>query len=56
MAESAPQQAPDPLIDNPEVIAIIMELYVVDEQVAKQMWGKFIGTVRKMKVIVQEQK
>ena len=57
MPETAPQQ--DPLEiqkNNSDAINIIMELYNVEESVATELWHRFIGTVQKMKVVVEERK
>lgn len=57
MPETAPQQ--DPLErqkNNAEAINIIMELYTVEEGVATDLWRRFIGTVEKMKLVVEERK
>ena len=37
-------------LDNQEAINLIMELYGVDEQVASKLWGRFIETVKKMRI------
>jgi hypothetical protein len=43
-------------LEDREAITALMELYDVDESIAKELWKKFIETVEAMKVTVQKEK
>jgi hypothetical protein len=41
----------DELRSNQEAISLIRELYNVDENLARELWERFINTVKKMKSV-----
>lgn len=43
-------------LNNREAIISLMELYDVDEPTAKQLWDRFVNTVRKIKVNAKEKR
>jgi len=54
MSDSVNDQDPlDELKNNREAIENIKALYVVDDDVAIELWSHFIETVKKMRVISQ---
>lgn len=46
----------DAELDNPEAVTALMALYNVDEATAKELWKKFIDTVKKTKARAEEKK
>jgi hypothetical protein len=53
-AYKAEQHNLDAELDDPRAISAIMELYNVDEDAAKEVWAKFVSTVRKLKKTVED--
>ncbi len=54
MPGSTDEQDPlDAQKNNPEAIKLIRQLYDVDDEVATDLWGHFIETVKKMRTISQ---
>ena len=48
----------DPLgteLNNPDAIKCLRELYGIDDTTATQLWHRFIGTVRRMRQISEDQ-
>jgi hypothetical protein len=48
----------DPLdaeLNNPEAIRCMRDLYDIDEAMATELWHRFIGTVKKMRQISEDQ-
>lgn len=51
---STPIEEEDPLErywNDQEAIKLIKELYQVDDEIATDLWHRFIGTVRRMRAI-----
>jgi hypothetical protein len=49
---------PDPLegeMNNQEAINSIKDLYNIDEETAIELWHRFIGTVKKMREVSEQQ-
>ncbi|HBB87021.1 MAG TPA: hypothetical protein DC047_05350 [Blastocatellia bacterium] len=44
----------DAELDNREAVAALMALYNVDESTAKELWKRFIDTVKKTKAAADE--